>query len=143
MRKEVIFAVLLGVVAATTFDTALTDEERCLGCIRDYDKVDLCGSQSDEKLCSGGHFPRLTMKYDIFQQCGEGHESWSLCAHNFECATRCLKAYVKRFAHRCFRNMTDCETIARLNIGGSKGCTGEGNSRNKEYWTDIKRCYEN
>ncbi|KAH7696041.1 Protein ILYS-3 [Aphelenchoides avenae] len=66
-------------------------------------------------------------------------KAWKRCANDYDCAVKCVNAYVKRYKGGC-SGKSACETMARLHNGGPSGCKISGTVG---YWNDVKKCVNN
>ncbi|XP_048750170.2 lysozyme [Ostrea edulis] len=115
--------------------TCVTDaiSDACLTCICKQESYGCTqiGCRMDGGSLSCGYFQ---IKKSYWIDCGRLGSSWEACADDYNCAVRCVRAYMKKYIGNsgCTAN---CKNYARLHNGGPKGCTKPSTLT---YWNDVK-----
>ncbi|KAK0401663.1 hypothetical protein QR680_015903 [Steinernema hermaphroditum] len=132
MLKSVLLALFVAVVVSKDCLRCICEVEsgcRAIGCNRDKGS-DSCG------------YYQIKLPYYIDcgtpgKQPGESNETaWRRCANDYNCATQCVNAYIKRYSEKC-PGKGSCEKTARLHNGGPNGCNVGGTVG---YWQKVQRC---
>uniref|UniRef100_A0A914YLV3 lysozyme n=1 Tax=Panagrolaimus superbus TaxID=310955 RepID=A0A914YLV3_9BILA len=134
MLKSFIF-VLAAIFVAVSSD--------CLSCICDRESNGChpigCNQDVDGIAC--GYF-QIHLPY--YKDCGTPskrpnesvEDAWKRCSEDYNCASTCVKNYVKRYAQDC-PNKGSCEQMSRIHNGGPQGCN---KPKTEPYWNGIKAC---
>uniref|UniRef100_A0A1I7Z6C9 lysozyme n=1 Tax=Steinernema glaseri TaxID=37863 RepID=A0A1I7Z6C9_9BILA len=115
----------------------------CLRCMCEQESrgCRAIGCNPDKGSLSCGYY-QIKLPYYIDcgtpgKRSGESNESaWKRCADDYDCATNCVKAYIKRYSSKC-PGKGSCEKTARLHNGGPNGCNVGGTVG---YWNKVQRC---
>ncbi|KAL4236786.1 hypothetical protein ACF0H5_005172 [Mactra antiquata] len=115
---------VIGAVAASdvekraTYATGLVSQA-CLECICQREShCQPIGCHMDSGSLSCGYFQ---IKENYWIDCGRPGSGWKACADDLHCASRCVQAYMARYASYYHCPMT-CEGYAREHNGGPQGC---------------------
>jgi len=69
----------------------------------------------------------------------DSNSAWQNCAMDYNCATRCVQAYVNEYGPSCSgQAKPTCDVFSRVHNGGPNGCR---NANTTGYWNDVQRCY--
>uniref|UniRef100_A0A914WFQ4 lysozyme n=1 Tax=Plectus sambesii TaxID=2011161 RepID=A0A914WFQ4_9BILA len=66
-------------------------------------------------------------------------KDWRECALNYECATRCVTQYYRRYRSQCPESMDKCECLIRNHVGGPNGYK---KSTTDASWEKVKAMLE-
>ncbi|KAK0411878.1 hypothetical protein QR680_005895 [Steinernema hermaphroditum] len=130
--KFAILSLLLAIVAS----------KDCLRCICEVESgCKPLDCKMDAGSLSCGYYQ---IKLPYYQDCGTPDKkpgesvqtAWKRCSKDYNCATKCVQAYIKRYSSKC-SGKGSCEKTARLHNGGPNGCN---KAATVGYWGKVKKC---
>ncbi|CAJ0601934.1 unnamed protein product [Cylicocyclus nassatus] len=133
---------MLAIILIAIFLINATTED-CLKCICKRESgCKPIGCHMDVGSLSCGYYQ---IKLDYYKDCGtpgrkKGEsvtKAWKRCANNYNCSTKCVKAYYNRYKGLCPSSQGACQKMARLHNGGPSGCKIKATVG---YWKAVKKC---
>ena len=128
---------IISVLFLVSLDVTAAINDKCLACICQIESgCRPLKCQRDVYSDSCGYYQ---LKSGYWKDCGSPGGSLQACAADKSCSSKCVQAYMKRYASRCTKGRTPtCQDYARIHNGGPNGCRS---SSTLGYASKIAKCY--